>query len=475
MSSQTARKPPSQRPARSNKAKRYTKQTARFEGKRDGKPLIFGWGGHLSHNQKVQIQRRVTWIGAISFLLLIIVVLVGFWVNINVITPALPITSVNGHQIPQSLYRKMVAFQAELAQNQLNGPQGLTSQRDSLRRQIAAQQQNITNTTKQITTLNAQIKALPAGPGAQRTNLTKQLTAAKKQLTTEQTTQSNLTTQYTNLIQNTIPLAQQGYNQSQIGNQSVDWLQQDELIREWLASQNSSVQARINPSAGAVNNAMRSFIAGIPTTTSYKAFLSKDGVSDDDMHAMITIKLRRDNMQAYLASLEVSPAYQVLARAMTIDTLSHAQKVLNQLKHGADFGKLAKANSADANTNSKGGYLDWLVRGQYAQNYTAAIVENWLFDPARKLDELSPILNENGSYHIAQILAIDPTRPVDSTVLQTLKTNALSNWVLEQQALPSTKIIPTDQNKLLDPMNMPPDLPASAPSTNPSSGVPGGP
>src|SRR5437667_4432364 len=114
MTSQTARRPENKRPVRSNtKAKRYTKQTARFEGKRDGKPLIFGWGGHLSHNQKVQLQRRTTWAVAIAFVLLIIAVFAGTWINSNVIVPGLPITSVNGHPIPQSLYRKMVAFQAE--------------------------------------------------------------------------------------------------------------------------------------------------------------------------------------------------------------------------------------------------------------------------------------------------------------------------------------------------------------------------
>ena len=115
MNSQTARPPSNQRPTRPNKSKRYVKQTARFEGQRDGKSLIFGWGGHLSHNQKVQLQRRVTWTVAIAFVALILVVFVGSWINFNVIIPGLPITSVNGHPIPQSLYRKMVAFQAELA------------------------------------------------------------------------------------------------------------------------------------------------------------------------------------------------------------------------------------------------------------------------------------------------------------------------------------------------------------------------
>jgi len=339
MNSQTARRPSNQRPTRPNKSKRYIKQTARFEGQRDGKALVFGWGGHLSHNQKVQLQRRVTWAIAIAFVALIIVVFVGSWINFNVIIPGLPITSVNGHPIPQSLYRKMVAFQAELAQNQLYGPNGLTVQRDNLRKQIAAQQKSASDTQKQIDTLNKQIKALPSGPGTQRTNLTNQLNTAQKQLATEQATLTNLNQQYALLTQNTIPQAQQNYNQSQVGNDSVNWLQQDELIREWLSGQSRAVQARINPSASALNHAMVDFKANLPKSTSYNSFLSKDGVSDDDMQAMMTVQLRRENMQAYLASLEVSPTYQVLARTMTIDTLAHAQNVLKQLKHGTNFGE----------------------------------------------------------------------------------------------------------------------------------------
>src|SRR5437763_196188 len=337
MNSQTARRPSNQRPARPNKSKRYAKQTARFEGKRDGKPLIFGWGGHLSHNEKVLIQRRATWAIAISFVALIVIVLIGSWINFNVIIPGLPITSVNGHAIPQSLYRKMVAFQAELAQNQLYGPNGLTVQRDNLRKQIAAQQKSASDTQKQIDTLNKQIKALPSGPGTQRTNLTNQLNTAQKQLAMEQATLTNLNQQYALLTQNTIPQAQQNYNQSQVGNDSVNWLQQDELIREWMAGQSAAVQSRVNPSPSALKHAMDDFKANLPTSTSYNALLSKDGVSDGDMQGMMTIKLRRDNMQNYLASLEVSPTYQVLARVMTIDTLAHAQTVLKQLNHGGDF------------------------------------------------------------------------------------------------------------------------------------------
>ena len=208
-------------------------------------------------------------------------------------------------------------------------------------------------------------------------------------------------------------------------------------------------------------------------------FLSKDSVSDSDMQAMMTVKLRRDSMQTYLASQVVSPTYQVLARMMTLDTQKNAEKILNELKHGGDFGKLAKANSVDNQTAVKGGSLGWLAHGQYAQNYTAANVELWLFDPTRKINELSPIIKENGTFRIVQLLGVDPSRVVDASTLQTLKSSALTNWLTEQQALPGTVITPVDQNKLLDPLNMPPGLPLGAPSGGPGavpgSGIPGQP
>jgi len=135
MKSQTARpaqRNKNQRPARSIKQKKYVKQTAQVEARRDGKPLIFGWGGHLSRHEKVKIQRRATWITAGAFILLIVAVVAGFWININVITPGLLITTVNGHGITQAQYRKMVVFKTELENNKINGPHGLITQRKNL-------------------------------------------------------------------------------------------------------------------------------------------------------------------------------------------------------------------------------------------------------------------------------------------------------------------------------------------------------
>ena len=477
MKSQTER--PVRRPGnqRSSKSKRYNKQTAHIEARRDGTPLIFGWGKHLSHAEKVKIQRRATWTIAGLFGLLIVGTIVGFWITINIIIPGQPITNVNGHQIPQSQFRKMVAVKTQLELNKLYGPNGLAAQGKDLEKQDAAQLKTINDLTKQVDDLNKKIKALPAGPSQQRTDLENQLKAAQKQLTGAQTQHENLTQQISALNKNTIPLEKQSFTQSQVANDSVTWLQDDELIREWLTTESPAIQNQVNPTAADVNKALNDLKASLPTSTSYSNFLSQMNISNDDAIAMLTVKARRDKTQNYLAFQVHSPAYQVLARAITTDTEANANKILQQLKNGGDFGKIASKQSKDASTASSGGSLGWLARGQYAMNQNAAVVENWLFSPSRYIFELSPVLKENGSYHIVQVLGIDPSRTIDASMLPTLKFNALSNWLLQQKALPTTSITPVDQTKLLDPMNLPPTslLPAGAPSSGssvPGSGLP---
>ena len=475
MSSQTVRRPDSQRQnsrkARpTNKSKKYVKQTARFEGRRDKKPLIFGWGSHLSHSEKVRIQRRATWTGAIAFAILIVVVLVGFWIDFSVIIPNLAISSVNGQAISQGEFRKMVALKAQLEQDKIYGVHGLTAQETAIKKQMTAQQNIVSTATTQITSLQKQLKASNL-TSAEKTSLNAQLTAEKKTQATAQAKYNSLNSQYSNLNTNTIPLEQQLYNQPQVANDSVTWLQNDLLIQQWLPTQSSAIQAKINPTQSQINTLLNSLKGNLPAGTTYSSFLSKDSVSDGDMQAMAAIMVRRQNMQNYLASLEVSPQYQVLARMITLSTQKDASTMLQQLQHGGNFAKLAVSKSVDTITNTKGGFLGWEARGQYVQSYSAAIVENWMFNPARKLNEISPVINENGSYRIIQILGIDPSRTVDKTTLQTLKTNALTNWLTEQQALPSNKITTPDQSMLLNAANMPSDLPASAPGGS----VPGAP
>jgi type II secretory pathway component PulM len=98
-------------------------------------------------------------------------------------------------------------------------------------------------------------------------------------------------------------------------------------------------------------------------------------------------------------------------------------------------------------------------------------VDNWIFDPARKPNELSPVITENGAYHIIQILQIDPARSVDATTLSSLQSNALTSWLLSVKAQQNLTTIASDQNKLLDASNIPNTTPA-IPASPPAVGTP---
>ncbi len=473
-----------ERPARTSgnsrgkppKGRRYNKQTARVEARRDGKPLIFGWGTHLSHTDKVRIQRRATWGLATGIVLLLVAVLIGAWININIVIPGLPITTVNGHSIPQSEYRQMVGVKTQLEINKLYGPTGLTAQLVNIQKQDAQESSTITNLNTQISSLKTQISKLPKGSSTQRTTLTTQLDDQQKLLTAAQQKHQDFQNQITNLNQNTIPLEKQGFTQSQIANDSATWLQDDEILREWLATQNSALQTRINPTAAQVNRDINTLKADRPSNNGYNTFLSAMGIGDNTIRDMLTILDRRTNAQSYFASLLVSPSYQVLARQIVLPTQQKANQILQDLQKGQDFGKLAKADSQDTGTSSKGGDLGWQTRYEYIDSSAggvggSSVIDNWIFDPGRKLNETSKVLFGNGAYYIVQITGIDPSRVIAATTLSGLKSNALVDWLQDRRALPGQNITSPDQNKLLDTDNLPPNniLPTGAPSTTGTS------
>jgi len=481
MKNQTARRPDNQQAARSAQPKRfqtrqhYTRQTAHVAARRDGKPLIFGWGGHLSRPEKVAIQRRAIWTSIALTVVLIIAVFIAFWVNINIVVPNQPIATVNGQSIPQADYHKLVGLKAQLEQNKIKGVHGLYSQRDDLRTKANAQQKIVTDTQKQIDTLNTQIKALPAGSSTQRTDLENSLKIAKARNSSAQTLYTTYNQQYQVMLQANIPGEEALYNQSQIGTDSAQWLEEDVLIRDWTTKQSNDLQNKIQPTSAAIERGVNALKADLPKGTTYASVLSNYNISDADVHTMMALNLRRDNMQNYLASQITSPTRQVKAQAITLSTTKDANDILNQIKGGSDFAKLAKDKSVDTNTKAQGGELGWLAKGQYIKDYasnTAGTVDNWLSDPSRKAGDLSPVLSENGTYHIVKIEQVDPALPIADAKLSDLKTNALTAWIQSLKATPGTKFGDVDQAKLLDPLNMPQSIPASAP-TQQQQGIPG--
>jgi peptidyl-prolyl cis-trans isomerase D len=144
-------------------------------------------------------------------------------------------------------------------------------------------------------------------------------------------------------------------------------------------------------------------------------------------------KYYQDHLDEYRLPERVS-ARHILLRANREDQAKvdearkKADELLKQLRAGADFGELAKKNSQDPGTASKGGDLGWIVRGQ-----TVPAFENAAFTLAPgALSE--PIQTEYG-IHILKVAAHENARlrpleevqeEIDKTLLETKLQNSMS-------------------------------------------------
>src|SRR5690348_10286595 len=112
MSNQTIKRATAKHRTRPTPARRrgYRQQTARVAGFRDGNPLIVGWGGHLTRLQKQRLQRRAAYACFAAVMALILIVFAFGIVQQNLIIPNQTTAAVNGVNISQDTYRKLLAY-----------------------------------------------------------------------------------------------------------------------------------------------------------------------------------------------------------------------------------------------------------------------------------------------------------------------------------------------------------------------------
>jgi len=82
---------------------------------------------------------------------------------------------------------------------------------------------------------------------------------------------------------------------------------------------------------------------------------------------------------------------------------ARAEELLKQIKAGADLGELARKNSEDAGSASKGGDLGWIVRGQ-----TVKAFEETAF--SQKPKQISNVVKTEYGFHILQVLEKEDAR-----------------------------------------------------------------
>lgn len=429
MSNQTLQPPTTKRRVRSsNNAKTGSarRPSKRYEGRRDGKPLIFGWGRHLTKLQKQRIQQRA----AYSFGGVIGIAIVGVFIfgviQQNILIPNQAIVTINGVSVPQDTYRKLFAYNAQVEWN----------------------------------VLQKEIK--------QQNDLKPKVQAGDKDAVAQDA-----------LLKQEIQAEESNYQQAQLSQKTIDDLVENQLIVQG-ASQfaKQGTKAKLEPTSADIAKELNAFKAAFPADEKYSDFLQKNNLSDGDMSAAVTLSLRRTLMQTYLASLLVSPTRQAHVRHIETNTLAAAKKVHDALikdPSDANWATLAKQSSLDPNSKNTGGDIGWLAPGT-----GDSALDNWAYTPGRKVHELSQAFKDsNGTFQVAEVVEFDNSRAVDATLLKSSQDNALNHWLSGQRADTSNHISIPVQDMLNDSRNLPvlPNLNAVLPNegSQQQGGIPTGP
>ncbi len=115
-------------------------------------------------------------------------------------------------------------------------------------------------------------------------------------------------------------------------------------------------------------------------------------------------------------------ARHILIKGTEPSSLAQAEKLLAELKAGANFEELATANSADPGSAAKGGDLGFFPKGRMVKPFEDAL------DTLQKPGDLSGVVPSNFGYHIIRLEERQPasTQPFEE-VRESLRAQVVGN------------------------------------------------
>ena len=213
----------------------------------------------------------------------------------------------------------------------------------------------------------------------------------------------------------------------------------DDLITIRLLSQEARRRKIVAP-AKDVDNSMAQLKKQFKSDADFTAWLTQNGITQNDLRTRISDELAMDELSTQatadvtVSGDDIAAYYRAHTEEFTIPAAikarhillainpgaspadkelvkKRAQNLLAQLKKGADFSALAKANSDDQSNKDQGGDLGVFQRGQMVPAFEQAAFG------AKTGDLVGPV-ETNFGYHIIKIDGVFPARTVELKEVQ---------------------------------------------------------
>lgn len=136
----------------------------------------------------------------------------------------------------------------------------------------------------------------------------------------------------------------------------------------------------------------------------FEALLSQSGFTEDTFKDNLRFEVLKN--KAIAETVEVTDAeieayyeqakFELNGRHILVETAEEATAIVEELKGGADFAKLAKEKSIDQGTGANGGELDWFTVGKMVPAFNEAAY-------ALELNTISEPVQSDYGFHIIEI------------------------------------------------------------------------
>ena len=156
-----------------------------------------------------------------------------------------------------------------------------------------------------------------------------------------------------------------------------------------------------------------------------KKALDAQGMTQDELVSLIRDRLTAVKLAEVLTKDLPTTGEQVHARHILVKTEDEAKKVIDRIKAGEDFGKLAGELSTDPGGKSNGGDLGWFSRGMMVPTFEEAAF-------ALPVKQLSAPVQSQFGYHVIEVLEKDAARALPQDQIDQQREDKLVGW-LEQQ------------------------------------------
>ena len=195
------------------------------------------------------------------------------------------------------------------------------------------------------------------------------------------------------------------------------------VMIEQVLTEQTAADAGVIISAADVDAYMQEIIAENGGEEQFRAKLAERGETYEDAWQEVRAELIGMAMTQRIIEGVPATAEHIHARHILLDTPEEAERILGQLRAGADFAALAMAYSQDPNTREIGGDLDWFPRGILL----VPEVEEAAF--ALPPGQFSEVVASPLGYHIVQVIERDPARSVSQKNLLFLQERVLQEWI----------------------------------------------